>query len=736
MESNEEQNKKYDLDEDTSSYSPEIEEDSNNEDELDTSNKKQPEESQEQEESHEENQENKPTSLIDKILNWQSKLDINTKYKSEGDVHFSPSKKNNPLSKNKEIIDLNENDENNDNESDSNNDNSFQNNKQKKNNQNRKNNNNNPINDNKNNNNNTKEKGCELFIGNLNISTEKEDLNKLFKLYGEIVDIRIHKNDKNKKCYAFVRYPNKECANKALELDGTQLNGRQIKVTKSNENATIFIGNIRKTWTQEELEIKIRRIFHNINKIEFFTDPINPNKNRGFCFGIFNTRNEAIKALNYVNKKGGIIIDGISITCDWADVVDDDDNSKSTQIFISNIKEDVQENDLKNYFGKFAKVDNVIMSKNHINSKRKDLVFITFETHENAVYAIKKFEEDKNSKDTEKINELKKIFLLNNNENISMIQVSLAFSQEAIQNKKKSKDSRKKTPNGQQNFNSGNNNGMGNVTNQKRENKSNINQKGNKSFFGNNTGNQNDYKNNNNNYRNRNKNYHKNDHSTNNYNNNIIPNLNNNKNVQDLLSVLSNNKQNFQGNNIQSENNNLLSKLNQLFMNSMDNNMNNINNINNLNNFPNNQNMNIKTNNANKNNIEPNNNLFALSNYLLNICQQNPALLQQMNNLNNIYNSKNNNDKMIDNNREPKFLNRKRNNNNNGNNNNETQNKNCFNINPNHNNMNQNLISQFPYLQNIPNVSPINNSNVSNIPNFQNIIPSIQTNPNFNSFQK
>ena len=722
MESNEDQNKKYDLDEDTSSYSPEIEEDSNNEDDQDSSNKKQPEESQEQEESHEENQ---PTSLFDKILNWQSKLDTNPKYKSSGNVHFSPSKKNSSRPKNKEIIDLNENIAN---ESGSD-DNNFQNNKQKRNNQNRKYNNNNSINDSNSKNNNAKEKGCELFIGNLNVSTEKEDLNKLFKIYGEIVDIRIHKNEKNKKCYAFVRYPNKECANKALDLDGIQLNGRQIKVTKSNENATIFIGNIRKTWTQEELEIKIRRIFHNISKIEFFTDPINPSKNRGFCFGIFNTRNEAIKALNYVNKKGGITIDGISITCDWADVVDDDDNSKSTQIFISNIKEDVQENDLKNYFGKFSKVENVIMSKNHINSKRKDLVFITFETHENAVYAIKQFEEDKNSKDPDKINELKKIFLLNNNENINTIQVSLAFSQEAIQNKKKSKDSRKKTPSGQQNFGSGNNNGMGgNTSNQKRDNQNSMNQKGNKSFFGNNLGNQNDYKNNN--YRHRNKNYHKNDHSNNNY-NNMINNLNNNKNVQDLLLALSNNKQNFQGNNIQSgENNNLLNKLNQLFMNSVDNNMSN---INNLNNFSNNQNMNIKNNNVNKNNIDANNNLFVLSNYLLNICQQNPALLQQMSSISNIYNtnnSKNNNDK------ESKFLNRKRNSNNNGNNSNETQNKNYLNINPNHNNMNQNLISQFPYLQNIPNVSTINNSNVSNIPNFQNIIPSIQTNPNFNSFQK
>ena len=60
---------------------------------------------------------------------------------------------------------------------------------------------------------------------------------------------------------------------------------------------------------------------------------------------------------------------------------------------------------------------------------------------------------------------------------------------------------------------------------------------------------------------------------------------------------------------------------------------------------------------------------------------------------------------------------------------------------------NQNIISQFPYLQiqNIPPISPINNlnsnvPNVSNIQNLQNIIPAnpnnISNNPDFNSFSK
>ncbi len=387
------QKERYNLDDDTSSFSPEIEEESNNEEEA-PSHQKEPLINQVQQNT---------SQLMDKLISIQKQMDTNQKkiinnknsssnYKENNntDNKLPKNKIKNNNKKNKDILNLDESDSDSDNDEDISNDNDT-------------NNNNNDKNKNIIKKNATqiqsplqkKEKGCELFIGNLNISTEKEDLNSLFNPFGEITDIRIHKNEENKKCYAFVRFSSKESATSALKLDSSLLNNRRIKVTKSNENATIFIGNIRKTWTKEELETKIRRIFHNINKIEFFTDPGNPNKNRGFCFGIFNTRNEAIKALNYVNKKGGINIDGISLTCDWADVVDDDDNSQSNQIFISNIKQEVSEQDLKKYFDKLEKVVVVIMSKNHLNSKRKDLAFITFESHESALSAIKKFEEEK-----------------------------------------------------------------------------------------------------------------------------------------------------------------------------------------------------------------------------------------------------------------------------------------------------------------------------------------------------
>jgi hypothetical protein len=70
---------------------------------------------------------------------------------------------------------------------------------------------------------------------------------------------------------------------------------------------------------------------------------------------VFKNRNDAIKALNYVSSKGGINIDGVPLTCDWADVVDEDD-SNSTQIFVAGLDDNVDENMLKELFSNYGRV--------------------------------------------------------------------------------------------------------------------------------------------------------------------------------------------------------------------------------------------------------------------------------------------------------------------------------------------------------------------------------------------
>jgi len=103
-------------------------------------------------------------------------------------------------------------------------------------------------------------KGTELFIGNLSLETVESDLLQLFSDCGKVIEVRIHRQIHVKKCYAFVRFQNKDHMRNALDKNGVTLKGRKLKITKSNENSTIFIGNIRKNWINEEVEIKVKRI--------------------------------------------------------------------------------------------------------------------------------------------------------------------------------------------------------------------------------------------------------------------------------------------------------------------------------------------------------------------------------------------------------------------------------------------------------------------------------------------
>lgn len=72
----------------------------------------------------------------------------------------------------------------------------------------------------------------QLFIGNLAFSTTKEDLESAFAAYGAIVEVKIPTDRYTGRVrgFAFVTFENAQAAEKALALDGKELNGRAIRV--------------------------------------------------------------------------------------------------------------------------------------------------------------------------------------------------------------------------------------------------------------------------------------------------------------------------------------------------------------------------------------------------------------------------------------------------------------------------------------------------------------------------
>ena len=77
-----------------------------------------------------------------------------------------------------------------------------------------------------------------LYVGNLKYEVTEEDLERLFKDFGEITSVKVirDKFTGRSKGFAFVEMANDEAAKNAINsLDGNDFDGRNIKINIARE---------------------------------------------------------------------------------------------------------------------------------------------------------------------------------------------------------------------------------------------------------------------------------------------------------------------------------------------------------------------------------------------------------------------------------------------------------------------------------------------------------------------
>ncbi len=75
-----------------------------------------------------------------------------------------------------------------------------------------------------------------IYIGNLDYSLQEDDLKQIFGKYGEVTSVKLitDKFTGKGKGFGFVEMAEEKEATTAInELDGTEINGRNIKVNKA-----------------------------------------------------------------------------------------------------------------------------------------------------------------------------------------------------------------------------------------------------------------------------------------------------------------------------------------------------------------------------------------------------------------------------------------------------------------------------------------------------------------------
>ncbi|PKA60751.1 Polyadenylate-binding protein 2 [Apostasia shenzhenica] len=237
-----------------------------------------------------------------------------------------------------------------------------------------------------------KRKEFEVFVGGLDKDATEDDLRKVFSEIGEINEIRLLMNPQTKKNkgFAFLRFATVEQAKRAVtELKHPIVNGKQCGCAPSQDNDTLFLGNISKTWTKEHLKEKLKSYgIDNIEDLVLVEDTNNEGMNRGFAFLEFSSRSEAMDAYRRLQKRD--VVFGVDRTAKvaFADSFiepDDEIMSQVKTVFVDGVSPTWDEERVKEHVKKFGKIEKIELARNMPAAKRKDFGFITFDTHEAAL---------------------------------------------------------------------------------------------------------------------------------------------------------------------------------------------------------------------------------------------------------------------------------------------------------------------------------------------------------------
>ncbi|XP_060203836.1 heterogeneous nuclear ribonucleoprotein Q isoform X1 [Lycium barbarum] len=236
--------------------------------------------------------------------------------------------------------------------------------------------------------------GSEVFIGGIPRDVTEEDLRDLCEPLGEIHEVRVMRNRDTgeSKGFAFVAFTTKDEAQKAIEeLHNKEYKGKTIRCSLSETKYRLFIGNVPKSWSDDEFRKVIDETGPGAELIELIKDPQNPARNRGFAFVEYYNN----VCADYSRKKmasANFKLEGNSPTVTWADPkITPDHSGPASQVkalYVKNIPENTPTDQLKELFQRHGEVTRVVMPPAKPGGKR-DFGFVHYAERSSALKAVK-----------------------------------------------------------------------------------------------------------------------------------------------------------------------------------------------------------------------------------------------------------------------------------------------------------------------------------------------------------
>ncbi|ELU17586.1 hypothetical protein CAPTEDRAFT_178834 [Capitella teleta] len=230
--------------------------------------------------------------------------------------------------------------------------------------------------------------GHEVFAGKIPKDMFEDELVPLFENCGPIWDFRLMMEPLTglNRGYAFVTFTTRDAAQEAVkQLDNYEIKPtRRLKVNVSVANVRLFVGNIPKSKTREEIIEEFSKLTESLTDVIVYNVADDAKKkNRGFAFLEYDSHKSASVAKRKLGN-GRQRVWNCDIIVDWADPQEEPDEetmSKVKVLYVRNLKQDVTEDQIREKFEVFGKVERV--------KKIKDYGFVHFEEREHALAAMK-----------------------------------------------------------------------------------------------------------------------------------------------------------------------------------------------------------------------------------------------------------------------------------------------------------------------------------------------------------
>ncbi|KAM0885315.1 hypothetical protein ACQ4PT_030404 [Festuca glaucescens] len=239
-------------------------------------------------------------------------------------------------------------------------------------------------------------KELEIFVGGLDRDADEEDIRKVFGQVGDVVEVRLHKDfsTNRNKGFAFVMFASKEQVARALaEMKNPMIHGKRCGVAASEDNDTLFLGNICNTWTKEA--IKRRLSDYGVQGVESLTlvpDTQNDGKSRGFAFLEFSCHADAMLAFKRLQQPDALFgHPERTAKVAFAEPIKEPDAEVMAQVksvFIDGLPPYWDEDRVTDRFKTYGLIERVVLARNMSSAKRNDFGFVNFSTHEAALACI------------------------------------------------------------------------------------------------------------------------------------------------------------------------------------------------------------------------------------------------------------------------------------------------------------------------------------------------------------